>query len=90
MLAPEQLNIGQSLELFIIGNAGHAVAEPNLGPQIKGNVAAAVGLVTLECLANAPQIGRQGPLDLPQAVRLSPGAASLAKRSFVPGSGAVP
>ena len=44
MFAAEEMNVRQAFQLFIVGDAGRAIAEANLRPQIQRNLAPAIGL----------------------------------------------
>ena len=60
----EQLEIGDAVELGLVGNAGVAIAEPDLGPQIETDLDAAIGGSAAERPPVAPLVARERPLDL--------------------------
>jgi hypothetical protein len=63
-LSPHQVEVAQAIELVVIGNAGRAIAEADLGPDIKVDLGAAVGRRAPERFALAPFVHREGPLHL--------------------------
>ena len=60
-LSRQRLTAKPWLEVGIIGDAGRAVAESELGANVKLDVAAAIGCLALECLALAPGVHRERP-----------------------------
>src|SRR5450759_4760717 len=61
-LVAHQVEVAQALELVVIGYAGRAIAETDLGPNIKVDLGAAVGRGALERFALAPLVHLEGPL----------------------------
>src|ERR1039457_3619438 len=63
-LVAHQVEVAQAIELVVIGDTGRAIAEADLGPNIKVDLGAAVGRGALERFAVAPLVHREGPLRL--------------------------
>src|SRR5664280_1353024 len=63
-LVAHQVEVAQAIELVVIGNAGRAIEEVDLGPDIKVDLGAAVGRRASERFALAPFIHREGPWHL--------------------------
>src|SRR5476651_625917 len=64
MLVAHQVEVAQAIELVVIGDASRAVAEADLGPDIKVDLGSAVCRLALERFALAPLVHREGPLRL--------------------------
>src|SRR5262249_35536085 len=81
-LGAEQLEVAHPVELGIVRHAGGAIAEAELGAQIKIDVGAAVGGPAAECAPDTPLVERERPFELgpgdgrvlPRIPRLLPGA----------------
>jgi hypothetical protein len=54
MLVAHQVEVAQAIELFVIGYTGRAIAETDLGPNIKADLGSAVSRLTQECFALTP------------------------------------
>ena len=51
MVVAHQVEVAQASELVVVGYAGRAIAETDLGPNIKVDLGAAVGRRAPECFA---------------------------------------
>src|SRR5262249_37950464 len=63
-LVAVKLEIADAVELGIVRDAGRAVAESNLGPQVDVDLDAAVGARAAVGLAQAPLVEGERPFDL--------------------------
>ena len=64
----DQIEIGDAVDLVVIGNAGVAIAEADLRPHIEFDILAA-GLLAAEGAARRPAVARKRPGDLAPAER---------------------
>src|ERR1700761_346468 len=78
----DQIEIGDAVDLVVIGDAGVAIAEADLGPHIDLDCAGAGFSLAAEGTAGRPGIARIGPGDLPP-VRI--GAARLLRAHLMIG-----
>ncbi len=74
MLA-QQIEIGDAIDLIVVGDAAVAIAEADLGPHVDLDLAAARGRAAAKGLARGPAVARKRPGDFPPARRSAAGAA---------------
>ena len=68
MLA-QQIEIGNAIDFVVVGDAAVAIAEADLGPHVKLDLAAARSRAATEGLARRPAIAGKRPGDfLPRAI----------------------
>jgi hypothetical protein len=63
-----QIEIGDAVDLVVIGHAGIAIAEADFWPHIDLDLAAAGFCGATECAAGRPSVARKRPCDFPPAV----------------------
>jgi hypothetical protein len=62
-LLAEEFEIADAVKLGIVGNAGRAIAEADLGAQVDIDLDTAIGAAAAKCTAGAPLIERKRPFD---------------------------
>ena len=76
----EQVDVADSLELLVVGDAGGAIAEPDLGAQIDVDLRAAILRAAPVRMAEAPLVHQERPLDLAEhRLDLAPAGGQAAR-----------
>jgi hypothetical protein len=85
----QQIEIGDAIDLIIVGDAAIAVAEADLGPHVHFDVATAGGCAATERFSRGPAVARERPGDLvPRAIPFALLLFVLARRGMLIGRSA--